>query len=247
MGPNSRPASGDWTPGQECKGEELGGLLLQLQRQREESERVEAARRTIVEDEECQDGIGVEARRDGDEQVGAIRGAIRDARRKTEEGQGRCSEKLEVLERIVEACPRGSVFEFHKYLMRVKDEEFGDFVCLCAALLSVQCLDHVAMRACEKLRSEFPGGFSVQGVANARAEDLEPLINTCNYYKGKAKKIVSCACTLMRKHKGKVPRTQASLLDLDGVGPKIAHLVLSVGLGNHHQPLSSKPSPQLYT
>lgn len=236
MGPNSRPASGDSNPVQEGRGEELGGLLQQLQRQREERERVEAARRTNVEDEECQDGLGGKARRDGDQQVGAISGA----RRKTEEGEGGRSEKLEVLERIVEACPRGSVFEFHKYLMSVKDEEFGDFVCLCAALLSVQCLDHVAMRACEKLRSEFPGGFSVQGVAAARAEDLEPLINTCNYYKGKAKKIVSCACTLMRKHKGKVPKTQASLLDLDGVGPKIAHLVLSVGLGDH-QPLSSKP------
>lgn len=216
-----KAGSGPNLDGEEGDGKELGGLLLQLQRHREERERVDCARRASSEKDERSACKGTRV----DVIVGrGVRPGDRD------------TEKLDVLEHIVEACPRGSVFEFHKYLMGVKDEEFGDFICLCAALLSVQCLDHVAMKACEKLRSGFPGGFSVQAVAASSPQELEPLINTCNYYKGKAKKIHSCACTLLRKHKGKVPQAQASLLELDGVGPKIAHLVLSVGLGKRAEP-----------
>ena len=30
-----------------------------------------------------------------------------------------------------------------------------------------------------------PGGFSVKSVADSSPEEIEPLVNTCNYYKGK--------------------------------------------------------------
>jgi len=212
----------------------LGGLLLQLQRQREDRERDEAARRSCGTEVAYTDRDGAsdeDARHEAAGRAsmdGSVEGGGRQGR---SDSGGEHSDKLRVLESIVEACPRGSVFEFHEYLMRMKDEEHGDFICLCAALLSVQCLDHVAMKACEKLRLELPGGLSVSAVADQTPETLEPLINTCNYYKGKAKKIHSCACALLRRHKGRVPRTQAALLELEGVGPKIANLVLSVGLG----------------
>jgi|LauGreDrversion2_3_1035106.scaffolds.fasta_scaffold353465_2 hypothetical protein len=40
-----------------------------------------------------------------------------------EGGEDKEMEKLRVLETIVQMCPRGPVFDFHKYLMRVKDDE----------------------------------------------------------------------------------------------------------------------------
>ena len=45
------------------------------------------------------------------------------ARRMAEGCEATEIEKLRVLEAIVEMCPRGPVFDFHKYLMRVKDDE----------------------------------------------------------------------------------------------------------------------------
>ena len=49
------------------------------------------------------------------------------ARRMAEGCEDSEIEKLRVLEAIVEMCPRGPVFDFHKYLMRVKDDEAAFF------------------------------------------------------------------------------------------------------------------------
>ena len=216
----------------------LGPLLQRLQQQREAMDRVQDAGVGGVK----KGGHGAGARPPKADSAGGRQGSLQDLEdfvgfpeleMELKQGAGlggQHAEKLRVLEGIVRACPRGPVFEFHKFLMRLKDEPHGDFLCLCAALLSVQCLDHVAMKACEKLRSEFPGDFCAMSVADTSPEIVEPLISTVNYYKGKAKKIVSCAKTIVTKHKGRVPHSEAQLLLLDGVGPKIAHLVMSVGL-----------------
>jgi endonuclease III len=192
--------------------EELGGLLQQLQCQREEEERKvraeKQAQRSKRAGASCIDGAPQAVVDVEDAALSVIF---------PEDGGGESANKLRVLEQIVTACPRGPVFDFHKYLMRLKDEPSGDFLCLCAALLSVQCLDHVAMKACERLRIGVPG-FSAQAVAAVGAEEIEPLVKTCNYYKGKAKKIVNCAAAIVRRHKGKVPRSLSLLLELDGVG-----------------------------
>lgn len=62
-------------------------------------------------------------------------------------------DKVWVLQLIRES-QRGSgatVKDFHRYLCRLRREEGGDFKCLVASLLSVQCLDKVALKACESL------------------------------------------------------------------------------------------------
>lgn len=56
-------------------------------------------------------------------------------------------------------------------------------------------------------------------------------ISSVNYYKGKADKIVACAVEISRLHEGRVPNGLDALQRLPGVGPKIARLVMSVGLG----------------
>eukprot|EP00960_Hanusia_phi_P033238 750357-Hanusia_phi.AAC.3 len=116
--------------------------------------------------------------------------------------------------------------------MRIRREEGGDFLCLVAALLSVQCLDSVALKVFEHLREGLGGQLTVERVSSMTVEELEPLIKSCNYYKTKAKSIHACAVSLRRRHGGRVPSSFSSLVQLEGVGPKIANLVLSVGLGD---------------
>jgi hypothetical protein len=49
------------------------------------------------------------------------------ARRMAEGCEATEMEKLRELEAIVKMCPRGPVFDFHQYLMRVKDDEAAFF------------------------------------------------------------------------------------------------------------------------
>ncbi|EKX40345.1 hypothetical protein GUITHDRAFT_43372, partial [Guillardia theta CCMP2712] len=125
-----------------------------------------------------------------------------------------------------------SVRDFHRCLMRIRSEEGGGFLCLVAALLSVQCLDSVALKAFESLREGLGGQLTVDRVSSMTAAELEPYIKSCNYYKTKAKSIHACAVSLKKRHGGRVPASFSSLVQLEGVGPKIANLVLSVGLGD---------------
>lgn len=90
----------------------------------------------------------------------------------------------------------------------------------------------MALKACETLRGALAdrGGLTVDTVKAMSPEELGQHINSVNYYKGKADKIVGCALELARAHRDTVPTQMESLLRLPGVGPKIAHLVLSVCL-----------------
>jgi len=118
-------------------------------------------------------------------------------------------------------------------LCRLRREAAGDFKCLVASLLSVQCLDRVALKACDSLMVglEGRGGLIPSVVKSLSPDDVAEHISTVNYYKGKADKIVGCAVEIERIHRGRVPNGLDALQRLPGVGPKIARLVMSVGLG----------------
>ena len=69
--------------------------------------------------------------------------------------------------------------------------------------------------------------FSIS-VANMPDAELADLIKSVHYNKAKAKHLVQASKLLLQRHKGRVPRTHASLIRLPGVGETLAELLVLV-------------------
>ena len=97
------------------------------------------------------------------------------------------------------------------------------FQLLVATVLAAQCTDARVNLVTPELFSKYP---TVESFANAKETDIEKLIYSTGFYRNKSKNIVACAKALMEKHAGQVPDTMEELLELPGVGRKIANLLL---------------------
>ena len=132
---------------------------------------------------------------------------------------------------------RASVDDFHRFLIdlgtggepNLGDACHGRFWALVACLLSVQCRDGVALAATRKLlhRCAGQGAAGVMALSN---EELDEDVSSLNFCKTKAKNVRAAAAHAVRRG-GRVPTSYDELLALEGVGPKIAHLMRSVAYG----------------
>ena len=130
---------------------------------------------------------------------------------------------------------RTSVDDFHEFLLTlgcggVNNLE-GRFWAVVACLLSVQCRDTVALETTQALMERYAGGSAAEKLAALPIEELEEQVKRCNFFRTKAKHVQSAALHATC-HGGQVPSTYDGLLTLDGVGPKIAHLLRSVVFGH---------------
>jgi len=69
---------------------------------------------------------------------------------------------------------------------------------------------------------------TVESMARATPEQIEPFIKSCGLYLTKAKNIVAASKLIVEQHGGRVPQTMEELTALPGVGRKTANVVLSV-------------------
>ncbi|KAL3915155.1 MAG: hypothetical protein SGPRY_007352 [Prymnesium sp.] len=122
-----------------------------------------------------------------------------------------------------------SVDAFHSFLLSLGESEQGRYWALVACLLSVQCRDSVALEATRRLMRAAPAG--AKDVASLPEEELTTLVRSCNYYIGKARKVRGSSEAILRAG-GRVPNSYEALVALPGVGPKIAHLMLSVAFSD---------------
>ena len=94
---------------------------------------------------------------------------------------------------------------------------------LIATILSAQCTD-------ERVNKVTPALFARCRTAHDFAQiptaELEGLIRTTGFFRSKAKSIRGCAASLVKDHKGEVPKTMEHLHKLPGVGRKTANVVL---------------------
>ena len=89
--------------------------------------------------------------------------------------------------------------------------------------LSAQCTDARVNIVCRELFSEFP---TCSALADAPLERIEEIIRPCGLFRTKAANIKS-ACRMLRdEYGGELPDTMDELLRFDGVGRKIANLLL---------------------
>lgn len=100
----------------------------------------------------------------------------------------------------------------------------GEYQLVVSVILSAQCTD-------KKVNQVTPGLFAVYRnfgeLGQADITRIESLIRPINYYRTKARNLVSMARVVSDRFGGKLPRTHAELIELPGVGNKTANVVLS--------------------
>lgn len=95
---------------------------------------------------------------------------------------------------------------------------------LIATILSSQTRDTVTINICENfLFRKYP---SLEKLALSRVSDIERVIKPVNYHKTKARHIIETAKIILEKWKGKIPCEREKLLELPGVGRKVANVYL---------------------
>ena len=98
-----------------------------------------------------------------------------------------------------------------------------DYELMIAVRLSAQCTDARVNLVTPALFRDYP---TLESLAEATPEEIEPYVHSCGFYRQKAKDIVGSCKLLLERHGGKVPGTMEELLALPGVGRKTANLLL---------------------
>jgi endonuclease III len=103
-----------------------------------------------------------------------------------------------------------------------------DYHTLISLMLSSQTKDTVNAATMVKLRAH---GLSVGNILATSDEDLDQLIHAVGFHNNKVKFIKGATQILADKHGGRIPDTMEGLLELPGVGPKMALIVMRVAFG----------------
>ncbi len=100
----------------------------------------------------------------------------------------------------------------------------GDpFKLLVMARLSAQCTDKRVNIVSKTLFAELPDAKSMMEADIAK---IESLIKSCGLYKTKAQSLHDISSDICKRFGGAVPNTMDELLSMNGVGRKIANLIL---------------------
>jgi len=95
-------------------------------------------------------------------------------------------------------------------------------------LLSVQCLDSVALRAAKQLIKAAPAGATE--VLALGEDGLARHLSSLNYCRSKVKYVLGCTRAVVEDYGGVVPDAYKNLLALPGVGPKVVMWFLDFAL-----------------
>lgn len=98
-----------------------------------------------------------------------------------------------------------------------------DYELMIAVRLSAQCTDAQVNMVTPALFKAYP---TLDSLAAAEPEDIEPYIHSCGFFRQKAKDIVYACRMLIDTYHRKVPDSMEALLKLPGVGRKTANLLL---------------------
>ncbi|XP_063534216.1 uncharacterized protein LOC134744367 [Cydia strobilella] len=96
---------------------------------------------------------------------------------------------------------------------------------LISLMLSSQTKDQVTFEAMERLREK---GLTIDNVLSMSDDELGKLIYPVGFWKTKVKYIKKTTQTLKEQYNGDIPDSVEKLCKLTGVGPKMAHICMSV-------------------
>lgn len=101
---------------------------------------------------------------------------------------------------------------------------------LVSVMLSAQCTDKRVNIVTSNLFKKYKSALDY---SNANLEVLQNDIHQVNYYKTKAKHIISAFKKIVEQYNGQVPNTFDELISLEGVGRKTANVVLANGFNKN--------------
>ncbi len=111
---------------------------------------------------------------------------------------------------------------------RAELEFLNPYTLLVAVVLSAQATDVGVNRATGPLFAVADNPEAMLALGEARVRDF---IRTIGLFNTKAKNVIALSQILVERHGGAVPRSQAELQVLPGVGAKTASVVLNVAFG----------------
>lgn len=97
-----------------------------------------------------------------------------------------------------------------------------------ATILSAQCTDERVNRTTSALFARYR---SARDFADADLDELGAYVQSCGFFRQKARSIKATASALVERHGGELPRTMHELTLLAGVGRKTANVVLGNAFG----------------
>ncbi|MFH1450745.1 MAG: endonuclease III [archaeon] len=121
-------------------------------------------------------------------------------------------------------------------IRRTSKETRDPFKVLISCLLSLRTTDHNTEIASEKL---FAVASTPKAISNIPIKKLEKLIFSSGHYHKKAQVLKSVSKDLLKRFKGKVPKTREELLTIKGIGPKTANIVLQFAYGQEVLPIDT--------
>ena len=92
-----------------------------------------------------------------------------------------------------------------------------------AVMLSAQCTDKAVNKLTATLFKKYKNALDF---ARAKPATFTKEIASISFFRNKAKHIIGAAKMIQTRHGGAVPRTEAELTKLSGVGYKTAHVIL---------------------
>lgn len=102
-------------------------------------------------------------------------------------------------------------------------KKYDPFKVLISTILSARAKDEVTEVISEELFKKYS---TATKLANANKKDVIKIIHRIGFYNAKSKNIINTAKMLLDKFNGKVPKTLNELIELPGVGRKVANCVL---------------------
>jgi len=110
------------------------------------------------------------------------------------------------------------------------------FKVLISTILSARAKDTVTLPLSKEVFKRYT---DAKKLARAKQKDVEKIIKPIGFYRNKAKNIIQTAGIIHKKYKGKVPRTKTELMELPGVGTKVAGCVLVYAFGEPAIPVDT--------
>jgi endonuclease-3 len=126
---------------------------------------------------------------------------------------------FEILEKSLKETRRTTLNRESKDL-----KNYTPYQTLISCLLSLRVKDETT----EKITNElFKIADTPEKILALETKELEKIIFSSGYYKNKAKTLKRVSEQILNEHTGKVPDNKEELLNLYGVGPKTANIVLA--------------------
>jgi len=146
-------------------------------------------------------------------------------------------EKESSIEEIMHILEKHFQYTERTTLNRMKNVAKPDaFKILISCLLSLRTKDSNTESVSKKL---FKVASTPQEIASMNIKKLEKLIYSSGHYHKKARTLKHVSKVLLKEYNGKVPNDKEKLMEIKGIGPKTANIVLCFAFGECVLPIDT--------